>query len=108
VLLRNLGQLTALVIFCGMIYNFLTVIAVIIYRRKFPDLERPYKVWGYPFTVILAAAVYAFLAVETFMNDPVTAIIGCVVPAISLIVYFLGNFLEKRSEQLITTGAAEK
>lgn len=101
VLLRNLGQLTALVIFCGMIYNFLTVIAVIIYRKKFPDLERPYKVWGYPFTVILAAAVYAFLAVETFMNDPVTATIGCIVPAISFVVYYIGTIREKRINQLL-------
>lgn len=101
VLLRNLGQLTALVIFCGMIYNFLTVIAVIIYRKKFPDLERPYKVWGYPFTVILAAAVYAFLAVETFMNDPVTATIGCIVPAISILVYYIGTIREKRINQLL-------
>lgn len=50
-----------------MVFNTLVVIAVIIYRKKFPNMERPYKAWGYP----------------------VTAIIGLVVPAIGAAVYFI-------------------
>lgn len=50
-----------------MVFNTLVVIAVIIYRKKFPNMERPYKAWGYP----------------------VTSIIGLVVPAIGAAVYFI-------------------
>ena len=88
VLLRNLDQLTSLVVFTGMVFNTLVVIAVIIYRKKFPDLERPYKAWGYPVTVVISVILFAALMINTFIEDPVTSIIGLVVPAIGAVVYF--------------------
>ena len=89
VLLRNLDQLTSLVVFTGMVFNTLVVIAVIIYRKKFPDLERPYKAWGYPVTVVISVILFAALMINTFIEDPVTSIIGLVVPAIGAVVYFV-------------------
>ncbi|MCI8809689.1 MAG: amino acid permease [Oscillibacter sp.] len=89
VLLRNLDQLTSLVVFCGMVFNVLVVIAVIIYRKKFPDLERPYKAWGYPVTVVVSVVLFAALMINTLIEDPITSIIGLVVPALGAAVYFL-------------------
>ena len=66
VLLRNLDQLTSLVVFCGMVFNVLVVIAVIIYRKKFPDLERPYKAWGYPVTVVVSVVLFAALGAAVY------------------------------------------
>ena len=53
-------QLFTYVIFGEWIFFGMTVAAVIILRRKRPDLERPYKTWGYPVTpvVFVLAAVY--------------------------------------------------
>lgn len=78
VMSRNLDQLTTLVVFTGMIFNFLTVLAVPICRKKFPDIERPYKVWLYPTSVILTALVFFGLVLNTFFEDPVNAITGFV------------------------------
>ena len=89
VLLRNLDQLTSLVVFSGMVFNTLVVIAVIIYRKKFPNLERPYKAWGYPVTVVISVILFAGLMINTLIEDPVTSIIGLVVPAIGAVVYFI-------------------
>ena len=89
VLLRNLDQLTSLVVFSGMVFNTLVVVAVIIYRKKFPDMERPYKAWGYPVTVVISVALFAALMINTLIEDPVTSIIGLVVPAIGAVVYFV-------------------
>ena len=89
VLLRNLDQLTSLVVFSGMVFNLLVVIAVFIYRKKFPNLERPYKAWGYPVTVIISVLLFAGLMINTFIEDPVTSIIGLAVPAIGAAVYFI-------------------
>ena len=89
VLLRNLDQLTSLVVFSGMVFNTLVVIAVIIYRKKFPNLERPYKAWGYPVTVVISVLLFAGLMINTLIEDPVTSVIGLVVPAIGAVVYFL-------------------
>lgn len=87
VLSRNLDQLTSMVVFTGMLFNVLVVIAVLIYRKRYPDLERPYKIWGYPITVIITILIFAGLMINTFIEDPVTALIGFVVPAIGCIVY---------------------
>lgn len=88
VLLRNLNQLTSLVIFTGMLFNTLGVYAVMIYRKKFPKAERPYKVIGYPITVILTTLIFIGLLVNTFIEDPQTSIIGLVVPVIGILFYF--------------------
>lgn len=89
VLSRNLDQLTSLVVFSGMLFNVLVVGAVIIYRKKYPTLERPYKIIGYPVTVIITILIFAGLMINTFIEDPVTALLGFVVPAIGCIVYYL-------------------
>lgn len=39
-----------------LITGTLTVLAVIVLRRKLPDTTRPYRTWGYPVTPILYAA----------------------------------------------------
>ena len=99
VLLRDLDQLTSLVVFAGMVYNALSIVAVIIYRKKFPDMERPYKAWGYPVTVILAVILFAALMINTLVEDPVTAAIGLVVPALGVLTWFLfDKKLKKEAE----------
>lgn len=87
VLSRNLDQLTSMVVFTGMLFNVLVVGAVMIYRKKYPDLERPYKMWGYPITVIITILIFVGLMINTFIEDPVTALIGFIVPAIGCVVY---------------------
>ncbi|WP_019227463.1 APC family permease [Sedimentibacter sp. B4] len=88
VLSRNLDQLTSMVVFTGMLFNVLVVGAVLVYRKKYPDLERPYKIWGYPVTVFITILIFAGLMINTFIEDPVTALIGFIVPAIGCVVYY--------------------
>ena len=96
VLCRNLDQLTSLVVFSSMIYNLMVIIAVLVYRKKFPDLERPYKVWGYPVTVIITIIIFTALAVNTLIEDPLTAVIGLVVPIAGVIVWWIFDRRLKR------------
>jgi len=87
VLLRNLNQLTSLVVFSGMLFNTLGVFAVMIYRKRFPNLQRPYKAIGYPITVILTTFIFMGLMLNTLIEDPKTSIIGLVIPAIGTLFY---------------------
>ncbi|HPG19460.1 MAG TPA: amino acid permease [Flexilinea sp.] len=96
VLVRNLDQLTSLVIFTSVLYNMLTVLAVIRLRKKYPDIPRPFKIWGYPFTVILTALIFLGLVINTFIEDPVSAITGMVIPVIGTVVYFLFDRYRKK------------
>ncbi len=71
-----------------MMFNTLGVYAVMIYRKKRPNVERPYKVIGYPITVILTTLIFVGLMINTFIEDPQTSIIGLLVPAIGTLFYF--------------------
>ena len=99
VLMKSLDELTSLVVFAGMDYNVLVILAVIIYRKKFPDMERPYKAWGYPVTVIIAVILFGALMINTLVEDPKTALLGLAVPAIGVIVWYLFDRKLKNEEK---------
>jgi APA family basic amino acid/polyamine antiporter len=105
VMLRNLDQLTSMVVFIGMLFNVLVVLAVFVYRKKFPDLERPYKIWGYPVTVIISTLLFFALMINTLIEDPVTALIGLIVPAVGCIVYWY--FDRQMKKDALGKGAAK-
>ncbi|MDU4890195.1 MAG: amino acid permease [Clostridium sp.] len=99
VMSRNLDELTTLVVFTGMIFNFLTVLAVPICRKKFPNIERPYKVWLYPVSVIITALIFLGLVVNTFFDDPTSAMLGCIVPVIGVFFYIYFDKKLKKEEK---------
>ena len=68
---------------------FLVIVALPILRHKYPTIERPYKVWFYPVSVILVALVFTGLLIQGVIDDPVNGALGLVVPAIGAVVYFI-------------------
>lgn len=89
VMSRSLSELTNLVAIAGIIFYGLTFYSVIILRRKYPNLERPYKVWFYPFLIYAVCAVMIGLAINTIYSDPITALLGFGVPLAGGIYYEL-------------------
>ena len=87
IMFRSLSELTSLVAVCGMIFHGMSFYAVIILRRKYPTMERPYKVWFYPFTVLLICVIMIALIGNTVINDPVTAALSFIVPLLGLGIY---------------------
>ena len=99
VLLRNLDQLTTLVVFLGMIGSLLGVAGVLVNRIRFPELERPYKVWGGAVTVVISTLIFAGLMVNNFIEDPVMSILGLViVPIIGAVIYIYYDRKNKKSQ----------
>lgn len=92
---RDLSQLTTLVVFATQFFNTLIILAVLVMRKKMPDMPRPYKVWGGAVTVIIAALINIACLVNTAVSDPVTALVGLSVPAVGAVVYFI---FDKRLE----------
>ncbi|MTV82764.1 APC family permease [Secundilactobacillus folii] len=88
VMTRELDQLTSLVVFSGAIFNLLSVLAVPVMRHRQPNTPRPYKVWAYPWTVVIAAVAFLIILGNNFIDDPVTSVLGLVVPAIGAMVYW--------------------
>lgn len=87
VIFNSLQQLTDLLIFLSAILNVLAILAVLIYRKKFPELERPYKVPGGAVTVIITLILFMVLLVNTFVDAPRAGLIGLIVPAIGFVLY---------------------
>ena len=61
--------------------------SVIVLRKKYPDMERPYKVWFYPIPVLLICAIMIGLIANTIINDPITVLLGVIVPLLGLVIY---------------------
>jgi len=89
VLLRNLGQIVALVTFASILFKMITVFSVLIYRKKLPNAERPYKVPLTYVTVIVATLSMLALLINVLLGSMSTSIIGLSVPISGLIVFFL-------------------
>lgn len=98
VMMRSLSQLTSMVVFLGMVFNMLTILGVIRYRKKFPDLKRPYKVRGGIVTVWIVAILFALLAINNFIEDPITAMTGVIAAGIGVAFYFYFDRQKKKEE----------
>lgn len=81
-------QLFTYVIFGQWIFFGLTVAAVIVLRKKRPDLPRPYKTWGYPVTPVLFILAAVFISMNSFINEFRNAIIGLVIIFLGVPAYF--------------------
>ena len=72
-------ELYSLFVFAVWIFFALTAIALLRLRRKEPDLPRPYKVWGYPWTPLIFLVAAIALTVNLWMVRPVRSSLGLIV-----------------------------
>jgi APA family basic amino acid/polyamine antiporter len=75
-------RLLTYVTFASLAFNALTVVALIVLRRKQPDVPRPYRTWGYPVTPALYLAGALFFLVYIFVGDPQDACAGMALVAL--------------------------
>ena len=69
-------QLLTYVVFIGWMFYALAAASIFIYRKRFPDLVRTYRVPGYPFTPALFIAAALALVINTVATQPMRAAIG--------------------------------
>jgi APA family basic amino acid/polyamine antiporter len=76
ILTGSFDQIIALSAVLFLIYYSAAFLSVFVLRYRLPDLARPYKAWGYPFsTAIVLAGSIAFL-VAAIAEDPRSGIIA--------------------------------
>lgn len=71
VLLNDFKQLADKFILGIWPFYALAVAAVFVFRRSRPDLERPYRAWGYPLAPILFLVASVGMVVNALWTDPV-------------------------------------
>ena len=73
----------------------LAVMAVIVLRIREPDLPRPYRVWGYPFTPVAFLLVSVVYLGNLAMTKPVNVLVGVLIVVGGLPFYL---FWQKRAQ----------
>jgi basic amino acid/polyamine antiporter, APA family len=76
-------------IFVAWIFYGLGAASVFVYRRKYPDLPRPYLVPGYPWTPLLFVSAAVALVLNVIASTPRNAFVGLGIVALGIPVYFL-------------------
>jgi APA family basic amino acid/polyamine antiporter len=69
------------------IFYTMTVAAVFVLRRKMPDLARPYRMWGYPWTLWLFVAVSVWFMVNAFATQPWPSLMAFAIVATGVVAY---------------------
>jgi amino acid transporter len=72
-------ELYSLFVFAVWIFFALTAIALLRLRRKEPDVVRPYRAWGYPWTPLIFLVAAVALTVNLWMVRPVRSSVGLAV-----------------------------
>ena len=67
----------------------LAVLGVIVMRVRRPDLARPFRCWGYPFTPLVYLAICGLMLGYSAVQKPVEALAGSGTLAIGLLLYAL-------------------
>jgi APA family basic amino acid/polyamine antiporter len=62
--------------FANWIFFTMVVLSVMVLRRKRPDWERPYRVAGYPLTVIVFVVVSSVFVLNTLIEAPSSSLLG--------------------------------
>ncbi len=76
ILMGTFDQLATMVVFTSWVFTFLTIVAVFIFRKRYPDIERPYKVLGYPVIPIIALFAITLILISTLTSEFLFSIIG--------------------------------
>jgi APA family basic amino acid/polyamine antiporter len=69
------------------IFASLTVIGMMLLRKKSPSLLRPYKTWGYPLTPILFVGINIWIVIFSIRNNLTAFIWGLVTIVVGLVAY---------------------
>jgi APA family basic amino acid/polyamine antiporter len=82
------NQLLTYVVFASFLFYALSAAAVIVLRRREPDLARPYRAWGYPVTPVLFILFAVYLVADSFVHTPRESAIGVGVVLLGLPAFF--------------------
>jgi len=75
--------------FAVMLFYILTITGLFILRKKRPDMERPYKAFGYPVIPALYIFMAAMVAFDMLIYQTKSSLYGLVIILIGIPIYFI-------------------
>lgn len=82
------GDLLDYVMFVVMIFYIMTVAGIFVLRRTRPEIERPYKAFGYPVIPLLYMLMAALFTVNVLYIKPQFTVPGLIIVTLGIPVYY--------------------
>lgn len=82
------GDLLDMISFVVVIFYVLTIAAIFILRVKKPDLERPYKAWGYPFLPAIYILLGLAFCILLIIYKPTYTWPGLIIAGLGVPIYY--------------------
>jgi len=89
-------QLLTFVMFIAIVFWIAATASVFTLRKKYPDIHRPYKTWGYPVVPILFIVASSGILINTLIEKPVESLAGIILTLIGIPVYY---FWKRKTSQ---------
>jgi len=83
------SQLLDYVMFVVIVFYILTIYAVVIFRKKRPDTERPFKTPGYPFLPAIYIMLCLFIEIVLLLHKPFSTWPGLIILLSGVPVFYL-------------------
>jgi amino acid transporter len=102
IVLIILGTFNQLLFFTGLIVWLFFALAVgglFILRNKYPDIERPYKVWLYPYTPAVFILICIALFMSTLISYPFQSFLGLCILMSGIPVFILSQMKKSFTRQ---------
>jgi len=97
-------QLFSLAIFAEWLFYMITASTVFIFRRREPNVPRPYRTWGYPFVPALFLVAAAVLLIYTFKANLISSLYGTAVILAGIPVFYQ---FSRRTFDAVSNGSRE-
>lgn len=91
-------QLITFVMVVSIMFWIAATSSVFTLRKKYPDMSRPYKTWGYPYVPIIFIIASSGILLNAFVEKPVESLAGVVITVLGIPVYY---FWKKRSKNFV-------
>ncbi len=82
-------QLFTFAMFAGILFWALAAASIFTLRKKYPDLPRPYKAWGYPVVPWIFIIALSGILLITLVKRPVESLAGVGLMVIGIPVYYI-------------------
>ncbi|MGB3079787.1 MAG: amino acid permease, partial [Saprospiraceae bacterium] len=89
------GQLLDMVSFVVVIFYVLTIVGIFILRKKRPEIERPYKAFGYPFLPAIYIVMGISFCILLIIYKPQFTWPGLIITLIGIPIYYMAVMRKK-------------
>jgi APA family basic amino acid/polyamine antiporter len=91
------GDLLDYCTFSSLLFYMVTIIGLFVLRYKWPQVDRPYKAFGYPVLPALYILIAGAICIDLLIYKPETCGRGLVIVIIGLPVYYLWKWANKKN-----------